>query len=221
MIELHNIKKQYGKDESAVFALDGINVEFRCGEMVAIMGASGSGKSTLLNILGCLDIPTEGEYILDGEPVHSYSEKRLAQLRANKVGFVVQDFALINDLSVLDNVMLPVYFGSKKRDGKKRAKSLLEQLGILEKARAFPHQLSGGQCQRVAIARALVNQPKLLLADEPTGALDSTTGKVVMDLLEDIHRTGTTVILATHSEFVAGYAQRVLRIADGRFVQSK
>lgn len=215
MIELHNIKKQYGTGESAVLALHGINAEFHDGEMVAIMGASGSGKSTLLNILGCLDIPTEGEYILDGEPVHNCTPKRLAQLRADKIGFVVQDFALINDLSVLDNVMLPIRFGSKKQDGKKRAKALLEQLGIPEKARAFPRQLSGGQCQRVAIARALVNRPKLLLADEPTGALDSTNGKVVMDLLEDIHRKGTTVIIATHSEFVAGYAQRVLRIADG------
>ena len=222
LIRFVAISKVYEMGEVKVHALRAVDVEVRMGEMVAIMGASGSGKSTMLNILGTLDRPTSGHYFLDGEPVESLDEYELAALRNRKIGFVFQSFNLLPRDTALENVELPmVYAGespSKRRDKAQRA---LERVGLGDRMDHLPNQLSGGQQQRVSIARAIVNEPRMLLADEPTGALDSNTTRQVMELFCELHRQGMTVILVTHDPGIAEYAERVVRFQDGRILSDE
>ena len=200
-------------------ALRGVSIDLRHGEMVAIMGASGSGKSTMLNMIGTLDRPTSGRYFLDGDPVEELDEEELAELRNRKIGFVFQSFHLLPRLSAVANVELPmVYSGTSKRERRERARAALARVGLAEREDHLPNQLSGGQQQRVAIARAIVNDPVLLLADEPTGALDSVTTRQVMELFCSLHEQGITVVLVTHDPAIAKYAQRVVTFADGNIV---
>ena len=219
IIELNNICKTYGEDEP-VYALDHVSLQIERGESVAIMGTSGSGKSTLLNILGILDVATEGEYHLLGKNIAEYSMKEKAKLRNEKFGFVVQDFALISHYSALKNVMLPLeYTKLSKKEKIERAMKLMERLGIVHRAKAVPAKLSGGQKQRVAIARALVNHADILLCDEPTGALDSKTTEDIMALLMELNREGKTLVIVTHDEKVAKYCKKQYVMNDGKFVQ--
>lgn len=219
IIELNNICKTYGEDEP-VYALDHVSLQIERGESVAIMGTSGSGKSALLNILGILDVATEGEYHLFGKNIAEYSMKEKAKLRNEKFGFVVQDFALISHYSALKNVMLPLeYTKLSKKEKIERAMKLMERLGIVHRAKAVPAKLSGGQKQRVAIARALVNHADILLCDEPTGALDSKTTEDIMALLMELNREGKTLVIVTHDEKVAKYCKKQYVMNDGKFVQ--
>jgi putative ABC transport system ATP-binding protein len=222
LIEVRDLVKTYTLGDQAVQALDGVSLQIRAGDFVAIMGASGSGKSTLMNILGCLDKPTSGEYRLAGEPVHRMRADALARLRNRQIGFVFQQFNLLPRTSALENVELPmVYAGVKAAERRTRALAALQRVGLGARADHAPNQLSGGQQQRVAIARALVNQPSLILADEPTGALDSKTSEDVMALLAELHRQGLTVVLVTHETDIAAWAQRVLVFRDGRVVEDR
>jgi putative ABC transport system ATP-binding protein len=217
IIEISGVTKVYGANGTAVHALRGIDLTVRKGEFVALVGPSGSGKSTLMAILGCLDSPTDGTYRFDGEPVEGLSGPALAAIRNQKIGFVFQNYNLLPKASVARNVELPMlYAGIGRRDRRRRALELLEKVGIPDKAAVLPAVLSGGQRQRVAIARALANVPTMLLADEPTGALDSHTGHEVLDLFRDLHRQGNTVILVTHDPAIAALAQRRVEIHDGR-----
>lgn len=219
IIELNDICKIYGEDEP-VYALDHVSLQIERGESVAIMGTSGSGKSTLLNILGILDVATEGDYHLFGKNIAEYSMKEKAKLRNEKFGFVVQDFALISQYSALKNVMLPLeYTKLSKKEKIERAMKLMERLGIVHRAKAVPAKLSGGQKQRVAIARALVNHADILLCDEPTGALDSKTTEDIMALLMELNREGKTLVIVTHDEKVAKYCKKQYVMNDGKFVQ--
>jgi putative ABC transport system ATP-binding protein len=219
VVRFENVSKVYRVGGGDVHALREVSFSVGRGEMVAIMGTSGSGKSTALNILGALDRPTSGRYVLDGEPVEGRSEAELARLRNEKLGFVFQQFHLLPRHTALRNVELPlVYAEVPPRERRRRALAALERVGLADRAEHLPGQLSGGQQQRVAIARALVNGPKVLLADEPTGALDSATTAQIMALLVELHRGGVTVVLVTHDPVVGGYADRVLRFADGRVV---
>jgi putative ABC transport system ATP-binding protein len=219
VIETRGLTKVYGANGNAVNALRGIDVTVGRGEFVALVGPSGSGKSTLMSILGCLDSPTAGTYALDGEPVETLSGGALARIRNLKVGFIFQTYNLLPRASVLRNVELPMlYAGVGGRERKQRAQELLERVGIPEKARFLPAALSGGQRQRVAIARALANRPALLLADEPTGALDSKTGAEVLQLFSEIHGQGNTVVLVTHDLSVAARAERRIELHDGRIL---
>jgi putative ABC transport system ATP-binding protein len=226
-LELRGITKTFFQGELEVKVLKGVSLSVERGEFVAIMGPSGSGKSTLMYILGCLDKPTSGEYYLDGKDVLKMSDDELSRLRSRYIGFVFQAFYLVPYLSVLDNVMLPVeYLDSDYRkelfsgtSPEERAKEILERLGLSEKIHFKPDQLSGGQKQRVAIARALMNSPEIILADEPTGQLDTESGKAVMELLSELNREGRTVIVVTHDPAVASYAKRVIRIKDGQVVE--
>jgi putative ABC transport system ATP-binding protein len=219
LVAFEKISKVYTMGEIQVHALREVSVEIYPGELTAIMGASGSGKSTMLNILGTLDRPTTGRYFLDGEPVETLDEYQLAQLRNRKIGFVFQQFNLLARDTALENVELPmVYAGVGVSERQKKAMRALERVGLGDRTDHLPNQLSGGQQQRVSIARALVNDPLILLADEPTGALDSATTKQVMELFVDLHRQGMTVILVTHDPGIAEYAQRVVRFQDGRIV---
>ncbi len=220
MIEIENISKIYKLGESEVRALDGVNLHIDKGEMLAIMGPSGSGKSTLMAILGCLDVPTTGTYTLDGESVEKLSENQLADIRSRKIGFVFQQFNLLSRTSALDNVMLPLtYAGVSGRNRRRLATEALEKVGLGDRVHHRPNELSGGQQQRVAIARALVNSPAILLADEPTGALDSKTGAEIIGLFQRLHaELGQTVIYVTHDPFIARHTARVVRIADGVIV---
>jgi putative ABC transport system ATP-binding protein len=216
IIVARGLTKTYGANGTAVHALRGVDVDVIRGEFVALVGPSGSGKSTLMALLGCLDRPSAGSYALDGEPVAELSGAALASIRNEKIGFVFQSFNLLPRASVARNVELPLlYAGLPARERRRRAIELLEQVGIPDKARRLPGELSGGQRQRVAIARALANRPSLLLADEPTGALDSKTGQEVLELFADLHRQGNTLLLVTHDPDVATLAERQIEIRDG------
>ena len=217
VIELAGVKKIYSMGTNKVYALRGVDLTVRAGEMVAIMGASGSGKSTMMNILGCLDIPTEGSYALDGTRVEHLSKNQLADLRNQKLGFVFQGFNLLARTSAIDNVELPLLYdrSGKKRDTRKLAAEALERVGLGERLDHHPSELSGGQQQRVAIARALVTSPTLLLADEPTGNLDSRTTVEVMALFQQLNDQGITIVLVTHEPDVAQYAKRIVEVRDG------
>lgn len=220
MIDIQHLSKRYTVDTLPFLALDDVSLSIRAGESVAIMGRSGAGKTTLMNIIGCLDTFDEGSYQLDGVNVAALSDEKLAHLRNEKIGFVMQDFALLPHKSVLFNVMLPMCFDqTPRREMVSKAKTVLEKLGMSAQEKKRVNQLSGGQKQRVALARALVKSPALLLADEPTGALDSQTGKEIMQLLLERNREGVTLIIVTHDEQVAAYCQRTIVISDGKIVQ--
>jgi putative ABC transport system ATP-binding protein len=220
--ELDHIRKVYGKGDTAVAALDDLCLDVRPGEYLAVMGTSGSGKSTAMNILGCLDRPSSGSYRLNGTPVEGLSDDQLADLRNRELGFVFQQFHLLQELNALDNVMLPmVYAGVPAEQRKELGIAALQRVGLGERLYNKPNQLSGGQQQRVAVARAIINNPHLLLADEPTGALDSRTTKEVLDLFEELHRDqGMTIMLVTHEHDVAARAERIVHFHDGRLVDS-
>jgi len=216
---LEGVCKVYGSGEMAVKALDQLNLTVNRGDYLAVMGASGSGKSTAMNILGCLDRPSSGSYRLNDTPVEQLSDDQLADLRNRDLGFVFQQFHLLPQLSALHNVMLPmVYAGVPAAERQQRAQAALERAGLGERLHNKPNQLSGGQQQRVAIARAIINQPALLLADEPTGALDSQTTAEVLDIFDALHRGGMTVVMVTHEDDVAARAEKIVRFRDGRIV---
>ncbi|MBD5376146.1 MAG: ABC transporter ATP-binding protein [Paramuribaculum sp.] len=222
MIEIKNLNKTFRTTDVETLALDGVNLSIAPGEFVAIMGPSGCGKSTLLNILGLLDNPTSGSYKLNGTEVANMKEKDRTSLRKGKIGFVFQSFNLIDELTVAQNVELPLtYLGVPAAERKRRVKETLERMNLGHRAKHKPMQLSGGQQQRVAIARAVVTQPDLILADEPTGNLDSTNGREVMDLLTELNRAGTTIIMVTHSQHDASYARRTVNLFDGNIVAEK
>jgi putative ABC transport system ATP-binding protein len=217
IIKTQGLKKIYQMGEEQVKALDGVDIELERGEYVAIMGPSGSGKSTLMNLLGCLDTPSEGEYWLNGHAVSTLNDDALAQVRNKEVGFVFQSFHLLPRYSALENVQLPLVYSNIPREERlERAKQVLEQVDLTDRIHHRPNELSGGQRQRVAIARALINQPSILLADEPTGNLDSNTGKEILNLFEHLHTAGHTIILVTHDPEVASHANRIIRLRDGR-----
>ena len=217
IIDTRGLTKVFGANGNAVHALRGIDLEVERGEFVALMGPSGSGKSTLMAILGCLDTPSAGSYALDGQQVEKLAGADLAAIRNQKVGFIFQMYNLLPKATVLRNVALPMlYAGVPRRERRQRALELLEQVGIPEKAHVLPGALSGGQRQRVAIARALANRPALLLADEPTGALDSHTGQEVLGLFRDLHAAGNTVLLVTHDPTIAAMAERRVELRDGK-----
>ncbi len=219
VIELEEIRRVYRVGSERIPALDGVSLRVRENEYVAVMGQSGSGKSTLMNVVGCLDRPTSGCYRLDGEDTSRLSDARLAQVRNERIGFVFQSFELLGRLSALGNVMLPlVYSRVPWRERRRRALAVLERVGLADRVRHRPSQLSGGQKQRVAIARALICRPSILLADEPTGNLDSRTSREIMALFESLHRDGQTIILVTHDEEVARHAGRIVLMRDGRIV---
>lgn len=218
MITLRNIDKIYGTGTNTFKALEGIDLEIKKGEFVAIVGASGSGKSTLLNIIGCMDSPTKGEYFFDNENIMKMKYKQLAAFRNKKIGFVFQAFNLADDCTAAENVEMPLgYSGMSKLRRNKRVKEILADVGLSDKAKNFPRQLSGGQQQRVAVARALVNDPELILADEPTGNLDTRNSAQIMELFRKIHcDSNRTIIMITHNPELAEQADRVIRIADGK-----
>lgn len=216
LISLSGIQKRYELGEQVVYALRDINVQIQRGEYVALMGPSGSGKSTLMNIIGCLDTPTAGTYILNGKEVSSMSDSELSHIRNMEIGFVFQTFNLLSRLTALDNVALPlVYAGVSKKERTERAKAALNDVGLSDRMSHKPNELSGGQRQRVAVARSLINNPSILLADEPTGNLDTNTSKEIMALFDEIHAKGNTIILVTHEEDIARYAKRMVRVRDG------
>ena len=219
MIKTVNLQKVFRTDEVETWALNNVNIEIQEGEFVAIMGPSGCGKSTLLNILGLLDNPTGGEYRLNGEDVSTYTEAQRTALRKGVIGFVFQSFNLIDELNVYENIELPLlYMGVSASERKRRVEDAMNRMAIAHRVKHFPQQLSGGQQQRVAIARAVVTNPKLILADEPTGNLDSKNGKEVMDLLTELNKEGTTIVMVTHSQHDAGSADRVINLFDGQVV---
>ena len=219
---LEKVSKTYGKNDLTVKALDNVNLEIYKGDYLAVMGASGSGKSTAMNIIGCLDRPSEGIYKLNGIPVENLSDDELAELRNQKLGFVFQQFHLLSDATALENVLLPmIYAGVNPEEREERAKNALDKVGLSGKINNRPNQLSGGQQQRVAIARAIINNPALLLADEPTGALDSKTTEDVLDLFDKLHKTGITIVLVTHEDEVASRAKKIVRFKDGKIVDLK
>lgn len=216
IIKIRNIIRDFQLGQETVHVLKGIDLDIDKGEYVAIMGPSGSGKSTLMNLIGCLDTPTAGTYILNGKDVSQMSDDELAEIRNKEIGFVFQTFNLLPRTTALDNVALPmVYAGTSKKDRTERAIKVLADVGLSDRMDHRPNQLSGGQRQRVAVGRALVNKPSIILADEPTGNLDSKTGVEIMNLFEDIHKAGNTIIVVTHEEEIASHAQRVIRLRDG------
>ena len=219
MLKVENLKKSFFTEEIETIALNGVSFEVKEGEFVAVMGPSGCGKSTLLNILGLLDNPTEGSYSLLGKEVGSLRERERTQFRKGNLGFVFQSFNLIDEMTVFENVELPlVFMGVKASERKKRVNEILDRMNISHRAGHFPQQLSGGQQQRVAIARAVISNPKLVLADEPTGNLDSKNGQEVMMLLQELNREGTTIIMVTHSQHDAQFASRTICLFDGQVV---
>ena len=216
LIKITNIKRDFVLGNEIVYVLKGIDLQNNKGEYVALMGPSGSGKSTLMNLLGCLDTPTSGTYILNGKDVSQMKDDELAEIRNKEIGFVFQTFNLLPRTTALDNVALPmIYAGYSKSERNERATEVLKQVNLADRMDHQPNQLSGGQRQRVAVARALVNKPSIILADEPTGNLDSKTSIEIMKLFGDIHASGNTVILVTHEEEIAAYANRVIRLRDG------
>ncbi|PMH89625.1 macrolide ABC transporter ATP-binding protein [Vibrio splendidus] len=222
LVELSNIGKHYSNGDTEIRALDGVDLSIEKGEFLSILGPSGSGKSTLMNMLGCLDKPTEGEYQLDGKNVAALSANELAGIRNQKIGFVFQSFNLLEYASALDNVALPlVYSGIKAKERRKRAAVLLEQVGLGDRLDHKPNQLSGGQKQRVAIARALVNDPQIILADEPTGALDSKSGAEIEALFNQLHAEGRTLIIVTHDNSLAERTKRIVTIKDGKVLSDR
>jgi putative ABC transport system ATP-binding protein len=223
MIQAEELTKVYQMGDSEVRALNGMSFTINKGEMLAIMGPSGSGKSTLMSIIGCLDVPTGGSYLLDGVAVENMDESELAEIRGRKIGFVFQQFNLLARTSALENVMLPLtYAGISGKERNNRALKALERVGLGDRTHHAPNELSVGQQQRVAIARALVNEPAILLADEPTGALDSKTGVEIMELVQNLHKeSGQTVILVTHDSYVARHTDRIIKLSDGRIVSDE
>lgn len=216
VIEIRGIVRDFQLGQETVHVLKGIDLDVKKGDYVALMGPSGSGKSTLMNLLGCLDTPTAGSYLLNGQDVSQMSDDELADIRNREIGFVFQTFNLLPRTTALDNVALPmVYAGASKSERKKRAEEVLTDVGLADRMDHRPNQLSGGQRQRVAVGRALVNKPTIILADEPTGNLDSKTGIEIMGLFDEIHAAGNTVILVTHEEEIAEHAHRVIRLRDG------
>ena len=219
LITFQEVCKYYSMGDSTVTAADHISFEIGAGEFTAIVGSSGSGKSTCMNIIGCLDVPSEGTYLLDGQEVGRMNKNRLAEIRNELLGFIFQQYNLLPKLNLLENVEVPLmYAGVPRTERRERARAALEQVGLGDKWRHRPSELSGGQQQRVSIARALVGKPSVILADEPTGALDSRTGREVLAMLQDLHRAGHTVVLITHDNSIAVQAQRIIRLEDGRVV---
>ena len=217
LIQMTDIRKEYKMGDEIVYANDGVNLDIDKGEFVAIVGKSGSGKSTLMNIIGALDVPTSGKYLLGGKDVGKLSDNQLADIRNKMIGFVFQQYNLLPRMNLLENVELPLLYAHvSNHEREKRAMEALEKVGLAEKAKQMPNQLSGGQQQRVSIARALAANPSLILADEPTGALDSKTSRQVLDFFKKIHEEGNTVIMITHDNSIAMEAKRVIRIADGK-----
>lgn len=219
MIKLENVKKVFRTEEVETWALREISLEVQEGEFVAIMGPSGCGKSTLLNILGLLDNPTEGTYMLNGKDVGKLKENDRTDIRKGMIGFVFQSFNLIDELNVYENIELPLlYMKTPSKERKNRVEAVMDRMAISHRRKHFPNQLSGGQQQRVAIARAVLPNPKIILADEPTGNLDSKNGKEVMNLLSELHKEGATIIMVTHSQHDASYADRIINLYDGQIV---
>ena len=222
MIRLNNIYKIYQSGDDKIHALDGISLHITEGELTAIVGQSGSGKSTAMNIIGCLDVPTSGEYFLLGKDVSKLDDDELAYIRNKTLGFIFQQYNLIPKLTLLENVELPlVYRGVKKEEREKRATECLERVGLKGREKYYPSQLSGGQQQRVSIARALVGNPSVILADEPTGALDSKTGREVLEFLKELNREGNTVVLITHDNGIASECNRIVRLQDGKIISDE
>ena len=220
LIDIQNLYKIYNEGkESEVRALDGVTLQIDRGEFVAIVGQSGSGKSTMMNVLGCLDIPTYGEYFLEGTDIGALTDKELARIRNREIGFIFQGYNLIQELDALENVTLPlIYRGVSVFDREDMAMAALAKVGMDDRAHHRPSEMSGGQQQRVAIARAIATSPPIIMADEPTGALDSKTGKHVLEILRDLYRSGTTVLLITHDDGIAATAKRVVRLSDGKII---
>ena len=220
LIDIRDLYKIYNEGkESEVRALDGVSLQIDKGEFVAIVGQSGSGKSTMMNVLGCLDIPTYGEYHLDGTDIGSLSDKQLARIRNREIGFIFQGYNLIQELDALENVTLPlIYRGVSVFDREDMAMAALAKVGMDDRAHHRPSEMSGGQQQRVAIARAIATSPPIIMADEPTGALDSKTGRHVLEILRDLYRGGTTILLITHDDGIAATAKRVVRLSDGKII---
>ena len=217
LIHIENMKKIYNPGENEVRALDGIDLDIEKGDLVAIVGHSGSGKSTLMNMLGCLDTPTSGKYVLDGQDVASMTDNQLADVRNKEIGFIFQGFNLISNLDAVGNVELPlVYRGVSKNERKQLAMEALKRVGLEDRMKHKPNEMSGGQQQRVAVARAVAAKPPIILADEPTGNLDTKSTQEIMEILKELHRSGRTVIIITHDEEIASQAHRVIRILDGR-----
>lgn len=225
IIETIDLTKVYGMGDATVTALDGVSLQIKAGEFVAIMGPSGSGKSTLMHILGCLSRPTSGQYILDGQDVSAMSKKELALVRNQKLGFIFQAYNLLPRTSALRNVMMPFLYDRNHHvsdeEGEQKALKMLEMVGLADRLHHQPQELSGGQQQRVAIARALINDPVMIIADEPTGNLDSHSGRDILNLLRSLHQQGVTIVMVTHDPLTAEYTQRVIHLADGRIDQIK
>ncbi|MBR0521989.1 MAG: ABC transporter ATP-binding protein [Firmicutes bacterium] len=223
LVELRDIYKIYSEGlESEVRALNGVSLDIDRGEFVAVVGQSGSGKSTLMNVLGCLDIPTYGTYLLDGVDVGTLSDNQLSKIRNREIGFIFQQYNLIPGLTLVENVELPlVYTGMDPIDRRERALAALEKVGLADRYKSFPKQLSGGQQQRVAIARAISDEPPIIMADEPTGALDSRTGREILRFLQELNIEGHTIILITHDNGIAATARRIVRISDGKIIEDR
>ncbi|MFY0643391.1 MAG: ABC transporter ATP-binding protein [Bacteroidia bacterium] len=222
LIKLRDIYKIYNMGEISINALDGVDEDIEQGDYIAIMGPSGSGKSTLMNVIGCLDTPTKGEYVLNGQEVGSMKDDELAEIRNKEIGFVFQSFNLLPRSSAVENVALPlVYAGIGKKERLQRAAEVLEKVGLGDRIDHKPNELSGGQRQRVAVARALVNNPSIVLADEPTGNLDSVSSREILELIDAIHRDGNTVIMVTHEEEIAARANRIIRMIDGKIAKEE